>query len=78
MFVYCLFYCPLRHNQASIQNRIGIICNLKTLVYAAMIRSLSCYPQEKAYFLREYADRSATPMPFLITHALPYLLISAG
>lgn len=79
--VLAFFYYPLGTNQASVQNRIGLIINVKTSVYLSLFRSLSRYSTDKKIFLREYADDAASVVSFLLTYtidSISFLTISSS
>lgn len=75
--ILCCFYAPLGDDQASVQNRIGILYELTALCFIGMLSCVAIFPSERDVFLREYADGYYPSLAFALSYfciALPILV----
>ena len=68
--ILCAFYAPTEHNQASIQNRIGNLQQLCSLIFIGMLSCIAIFPHERNVFYREYVDGGYPLYVFFLTYFL--------
>ncbi|SSD61918.1 related to A.gambiae ATP-binding-cassette protein [Saccharomycodes ludwigii] len=54
--ILALYFAPLKHNEISITNRLGLVQQSSSLYFTGMLSNLAVYPQERDAFYHEYAD----------------------
>ncbi|KAL5627865.1 hypothetical protein BROUX41_002613 [Berkeleyomyces rouxiae] len=51
-----LFFAPVGHDFASVQNRMGIVQQIGSFYFSGMLQNIALYPGERDVFVREHAD----------------------
>lgn len=64
--ILALYYAPVKHNYASVSNRLGLIQQSTALYYTGMLTNLACYPGERNYFYQEFDDNIYGVTPFYL------------
>ncbi|QPG75247.1 hypothetical protein FOA43_002597 [Brettanomyces nanus] len=54
--ILALFFARLKHDQASVQNRFGLIQQMVALYFVGTLNNISGYPKERDYFYDEFND----------------------
>ena len=78
--VLCCFFTRLSFDPArgAVQNRIGLLFELQTLVFAGMLSCIAIFPAERDVFFRESADGAYGVAPFLLAYTALELLCNIG
>ena len=78
--VLCMFFTRLSSDPArgAVQNRIGLLFELQTLVFAGMLSCIAIFPAERDVFFRESADGAYGVAPFLLAYTALELLCNIG
>jgi ABC-type multidrug transport system ATPase subunit len=80
--VLCLFFAPLTNDQASIQNRFGILYQITAMtIFFGLLMGLEIFRTDTLLFRREYVDGIYSPTAFLISYfiiAIPLILLGAS
>lgn len=66
--ILALFYAPIKHNYASVSNRLGLVQQSTALYFTGMLTNLACYPSERNYFYQEFDDNIYGPTPFFLAY----------
>lgn len=77
--VLSLFFAPVRHDYAYIQNRIGFVQQIGSFYFVGMLQNVAVYPAERDVFYRENDDGVYGVESFLATYTLlelPFEVIS--
>ncbi|KAF3763128.1 hypothetical protein M406DRAFT_347013 [Cryphonectria parasitica EP155] len=77
--VMTLFFAPLGHDYASIQNRVGFVQQVGAFYFVGMLQNVAVYPAERDVFYREDDDGVYAAESFLATYSLlelPFEVIS--
>ncbi|CEP60037.1 uncharacterized protein LALA0_S01e01574g [Lachancea lanzarotensis] len=64
--ILALFFAPIKHDYASISNRLGLVQQSTALYFTGMLTNLACYPSERNYFYREFDDNVYGITPFFL------------
>jgi hypothetical protein len=78
--ILCCFYAPLKSNQISIQNRIGILFQMTLICFIGMVNCIAIFPVERNVFYREYIDGGYSVLAFLLSYYIllfPLLLLTS-
>jgi hypothetical protein len=78
--ILVLFFAPLKHDYASIQNRLGFIQEFCPFIFVGMLQNVAVYPNEKDVFYRENDDGVYGVEAFLaqyITLELPFEVVTS-
>lgn len=78
--ILSLFFARMKHNNASIQNRLGLIQQLSSLYFTGMLNNLSAYPRERDNFYEEFNDDVIGMSSFFfsyLTLEIPFEILSA-
>lgn len=78
--ILAAFYAPMRDNQNSIQNRIGLLYELTALCFIGMLSCIAIFPIERNVFYREYVDGSYSFLAFFLSYfiiAIPVIAFAA-
>lgn len=77
--ILSLFFARLKHDNASIQNRLGLIQQMTALYFTGMLNNLSAYPRERDYFYEEFNDDVVDLNSFFfsyLTLEIPFEILS--
>jgi ABC-type multidrug transport system ATPase subunit len=75
-----LFFAPLGHGYAAVQNRLGYIQQFTALLFVGMLQNLTIYPTERDVFYKEHEDRAYSPTSFFCaytTHEVPFEILAS-
>ncbi|KAL3229770.1 putative ABC transporter ATP-binding protein/permease [Nakaseomyces bracarensis] len=78
--VFALYFAPLKHNYASISNRLGLAQESTSLYFIGMLANLAVYPSERDYFYEEFKDGIYGVAPFYLAYMtleLPLTTVAA-
>ncbi|SCU82895.1 LANO_0B07778g1_1 [Lachancea nothofagi CBS 11611] len=64
--ILALFFAPVKHNYASVSNRLGLVQQSTALYFTGMLTNLACYPGERNYFYQEFDDGVYGVTPFFL------------
>jgi hypothetical protein len=76
----CMF-APLRNNQESVQDRIGLMNEVISAVFIGMLSCIAIFPAERNVFYREHMEGLYGPLPFILAYvavAIPFSLVSSA
>ncbi|CAJ2509320.1 Uu.00g143460.m01.CDS01 [Anthostomella pinea] len=68
--ILALFFAPLHHDYASIQNRVGFIQEAGAFYFVGMLQNVAVYPAERDVFYREDDDAVYGVEAFLATYTV--------
>ena len=66
--IFALYFAPMKHNYASVANRLGLAQESTSLYFVGMLANLACYPQERDYFYKEFEDNVYGIGPFFLAY----------
>lgn len=78
--ILALFFAPLHHNYASIQNRVGFVQEVGAFYFVGMLQNVAIYPAEREVFYAEDDDRVYGVEAFLTTYTVlevPFEIVSS-
>lgn len=78
--IFAIYFAPLKHNYASISNRLGLAQESTSLYFVGMLANLAVYPAERDYFYEEFKDGIYGVAPFYLAYMtleLPLTAIAA-
>ncbi|CCF57115.1 hypothetical protein KAFR_0C01200 [Kazachstania africana CBS 2517] len=75
--IFALYFAPLKHNYASVANRLGLVQESTALYFCGMLVNLACYPRERDYFYKEHEDGVYGVGPFILAYMTLELPLSA-
>ncbi|KAH8146025.1 uncharacterized protein LAJ45_09947 [Morchella importuna] len=78
--ILALFYSPLKHDYYSVQNRVGFVQQILSLIFVGMLQNVSVYPFERDVFYKEHDDRAYGTTAFFIAYLtleLPFELATS-
>jgi hypothetical protein len=76
--IIALFYSPLKHNQESVQDRIGLLHEISPMVFIGMLNFIAIFPYERDVFYRECTDGGYSAFAFFLTYVLLALPFNAA
>ncbi|SCV01917.1 LAME_0G19350g1_1 [Lachancea meyersii CBS 8951] len=79
--ILALFFAPVKHDYASVSNRLGLVQQSTALYFTGMLTNLACYPSERNYFYQEFDDNVYGIAPFFLgymTLELPMAAFAAS
>jgi hypothetical protein len=78
--ILAAFYAPMKDDQNSIQNRIGLLYELTALCFIGMLSCIAIFPIERNVFYREYVDGGYSFLAFFLAYfiiAIPVIAFTA-
>lgn len=66
--IISLYYVGLATDQTSIQSRIGLIQQTLSVLFVGLLNCVAVFPAERNLLFYEYADRSYTVAPFMLSY----------
>ena len=78
--ILACFYAPLKQNQNSIQDRVGILYELTALCFIGMLSCIAIFPSERNVFYREYVDGDYSALAFFLAYfiiCIPFLIVTS-
>lgn len=75
--IFALFWAPIKHDYASVNNRLGLAQESTALYFIGMLSNLACYPPERDYFYEEYRDGVYGIAPFFLAYMTLELPLAA-
>ncbi|KAG7886199.1 hypothetical protein KL936_005116 [Ogataea polymorpha] len=68
--ILSLFFARLKHNNTSIQNRLGLIQQIVSIYFTGMLNNMAAYPRERDFFYEEYSDDATNLYSFFVSYTL--------
>ncbi|KAJ2994375.1 hypothetical protein HDV02_001649 [Globomyces sp. JEL0801] len=78
--IQALFFTPQGNDQASVQNRLGILQQSNSVLFVGLLNCVAAFPTEKAVLFYEYNDRAYSVESFFLAYNLleiPVEIVSA-
>lgn len=78
--ILACFYAPIGNDQASVQNRIGILYQLNAYTFVGLLSCVEIFPSQRNIFYREYYDQSYSSIAFLFTYfcmEIPMMILTS-
>ncbi|KAH3671245.1 hypothetical protein OGAPHI_000468 [Ogataea philodendri] len=78
--ILSLFFARLKHNNTSVQNRLGLIQQIVSLYFTGMLNNMAAYPRERDFFYEEYSDDATNLYAFFASYTLieiPFEILNA-
>ncbi|ODV84941.1 hypothetical protein CANARDRAFT_176364 [[Candida] arabinofermentans NRRL YB-2248] len=77
--ILALFFARLKHDNASVQNRLGVIQQIVSLYFTGILNNMAGYPLERDYFYDEFVDGVVKTESFFVSYLLieiPFEIVS--
>jgi len=68
--ILSIYYTPLKNDQMSVQNRIGLLYMVISSVFVGMLNGTAFFPPERNVFYRENADGSYSSLSFYLMYTI--------
>ncbi|KAI8892529.1 P-loop containing nucleoside triphosphate hydrolase protein [Globomyces pollinis-pini] len=79
-FIEAIFLLKQGYSQTSVQNRLGAIQQILSVIFVGLLNCVASFPSEKQTFLHDHADRIYSVEPFFMAYNIvtfPFELVGA-